>query len=328
VVDQRSQSGRRERTTGAAAPGVLIGSHCSIAGGLHHAVDEAISLGLDCVQVFTKNQRQWSSKPLQRTEVDAWRAALAAAGWDGSRVVSHNSYLVNLANPDAAARARSLALQRDETERCEALGIPACVMHPGAHLGTPRKPRDPNRLGEAPTDDELDGLRRIASSLDELHRHLTGYRTITLLETTVGSGTNLGYDFAHLRVIRDLVRQPERVGFCIDTCHIVAAGYDCSTAARAKAVLERFDAECGLEHVHAVHVNDSIGACGSRLDRHAHIGHGTCGESCFRAVLRHPKLLGRPMILETAKEDGPGGEPWDIVNARELRRLAGVRTAR
>ena len=142
----------------------MIGSHCSIAGGLHHAIDEAISLGLDCVQVFTKNQRQWSSKPLQRSEVDAWRASLSAAGWDGSRVVSHNSYLVNLANPDPAARARSLALQRDETERCEALGIPACVMHPGAHLGTPRKPRDPNRLGEAPTDEELDGLRRIAST--------------------------------------------------------------------------------------------------------------------------------------------------------------------
>lgn len=306
----------------------MVGSHCSIAGGLHLAIEEAVRLGLDCVQVFTKNQRQWSSKPLQRTEVDAWRAALAAAGWDGSRVVSHNSYLVNLANPDPSARARSLALQRDETERCEALGIPVCVMHPGAHLGTPRKPREPNRLGEAPTADELEGLRRIAASLDELHRQLKGFRTITLLETTVGSGTNLGYDFGHLRIIRELVRAPERVGFCIDTCHIVAAGHDCSTPARATTVLERFDAECGLGNVLAVHVNDSIGACGSRLDRHEHIGHGTCGEACFRAVLRHPTLLGRPMILETAKEDGPGGEPWDIVNARTLRRLAGVRTAR
>lgn len=309
-------------------PPVLIGSHCSIAGGLHLAIEEAVRLGLDCVQVFTKNQRQWASKPLQQAGIKAWSQALAAAGWDGSRVVSHNSYLVNLANPDVAARKRSLALQRDETERCEALGIPVCVMHPGAHLGTPRKPREPNRLGEPPSADELEGLRRIAASLDELHGQLKGFRTITLLETTVGSGTNLGYDFGHLRMIRELVRAPERVGFCIDTCHIVAAGHDCSTPARAKAVLEHFDRECGLEHVHAVHVNDSIGACGSRLDRHEHIGHGTCGESCFRAVLRHPKLLGRSMILETAKDDGPGGEPWDIVNMRALRRLAGVRAAR
>lgn len=309
-------------------PPVLIGSHCSIAGGLHLAVEQAVRLGLDCVQVFTKNQRQWASKPLVHAEIAAWSQALAAAGWDGSRVVSHNSYLVNLANPDAAARTRSIALQRDETERCEALGIPVCVMHPGAHLGTPRKPREPNRLGEPPSADELEGLRRIAASLDELHQQLAGFRTITLLETTVGSGTNLGYDFGHLRVIRELVRAPERVGFCIDTCHIVAAGHDCSTPSRAKAVLERFDEECGLEHVHAVHVNDSIGACGSRLDRHEHIGQGTCGEACFRAVLRHPKLLGRPMILETAKDVAPGGEPWDIVNARALRRLAGVRATR
>lgn len=309
-------------------PSVLIGSHCSIAGGLHLAIEEAVRLGLDCVQVFTKNQRQWASKPLQQGEIETWSKALAAAGWDGSRVVSHNSYLVNLANPDAAARKRSLALQRDETERCEALGIPVCVMHPGAHLGAPRKPREPNRLGEPPSADELEGLRRIAASLDELHRQLKGFRTITLLETTVGSGTNLGYDFGHLRIIRELVKSAERVGFCIDTCHIVAAGHDCSTPSRAKAVLERFDEECGLEHVHAVHVNDSIGACGSRLDRHEHIGQGTCGEACFRAVLRHPKLLGRPMILETAKDVAPGGEPWDIVNARALRRLAGVRAAR
>ncbi|MBM4110831.1 MAG: deoxyribonuclease IV [Phycisphaerae bacterium] len=309
-------------------PPVLIGSHCSIAGGLHLAIEEATRLGLDCVQVFTKNQRRWASTPLHRDEIKAWTQAITAVGWDRSRVVSHNSYLVNLATPDACARARSIALQRDETERCEALGIAACVIHPGAHLGAQRKPREPNRLGEPPSTDELDGLRRIAASLDELHRQLKGFRTITLLETTVGSGTNLGYDFGHLRMIRELVRAPERVGFCIDTCHIVAAGHDCSTPSRAKAVLERFDAECGLDQVHAVHVNDSVGACGSRVDRHEHIGHGACGASCFRAVLKHPKLRGRPMILETAKEAGPADEPWDIVNARELRRLAGVRAKR
>lgn len=302
-----------------------IGSHLSIAGGMHCAVEEAVRLGLDCVQVFTKNQRQWASKPLTSEEITAWKGALAAAGWGGDRVVSHNSYLVNLASPDAAARKKSLALQRTETERCETLGIPVCVMHPGAHLGAPRKPKEPNCLDGPVPPDELDGLKRIAASLDAMHKDLKGYSTITLIETTVGSGTNLGYRFDHLRIIRELVAAPERVGFCIDTCHITAAGHDCSTAPRAKAVLEQFDAQCGLARVLALHLNDSIGACGSRLDRHEHIGQGACGRACFEAVLRHPSLTGRPMILETDKAPDDHGEPWDLVNARTLRKWAGGR---
>ncbi len=289
---------------------------------MHLAIVEAVRLGLDAVQVFTRNQRQWAAKPLAAADIAAWKHALAEAGWGPERVVSHNSYLVNLASPDAAARKRSIALQQDETQRCEALGIPVCVMHPGAHLGASRAPNEPNALGAPPSKDELAGLKRIAASLDAMHRSLTGFRTITLLETTVGSGTNLGYDFAHLRIIRELVREPERVGCCVDTCHIVAAGYDCSTPARAKAVLERFDAECGLERVLAVHANDSMAACGSRRDRHEHIGQGACGESCFRAWLRHPALRGRPFILETAKDEACSGEPCDLVNARALRQLA------
>ena len=303
----------------------MLGSHLSIAGGMVNALVEATRLGLECLQVFTKNQRQWTVKPLADDDANAWLGKLAEMGWDDpaeGRVVSHNSYLVNLASPEKETREKSLVLQREEIERCERLSIPLLVSHPGAHLGAARARTDRNRLGEEPSGDELEGLKRIAQALDRLHRETRGYRTITCLENTVGSGTNLGYDFGHLARIRELVAEPERVGFCFDTCHAVAAGWDMSTPAKAKRVLAAFDATCGLDRLLVVHLNDSEGALGSRLDRHAHIGDGHCGEACFRAVLRHPMLRDRPMILETAKEQAPDGRAWDEVN---LERLRGMR---
>ena len=141
------------------------------------------------------------------------------------------------------------------------------------------------------------------------------------IENTVGSGTNLGYDFAHLGRIRELVRNPDRVGFCFDTCHAVAAGYDMSTNPKAKAAIDRLDEACGLENILALHLNDSIGAIGSRKDRHAHIGHGECSDACFRQVLAVSAWSERPMILETEKADSPDGRPWDTVNLEYLRSL-------
>ena len=301
-----------------------IGSHCSAAGGPAHAIQEAIALGLDCVQVFTANQRQWKPKGLGDAEIRAWFEALAAAGWskpEDHRTVSHNSYLVNLANPAATARNRSLALQRSELERCEQLGIRLCVMHPGAHLGAARKPGDPNDLAAKPTTDELDGLRRIANSINALHRDLPGFKVITCLENTVGSGTNLGYRFEDLARIRDMVREPERVAYCIDTCHAVAAGYRMDTPASAKAVVQRMIATLGERSIQVFHLNDSVGACGSRKDRHAHIGAGTCGTSAFAAILGRRAWARTPMILETPKEGSCKGRPWDAVNAEKLRGL-------
>ena len=300
----------------------MLGSHLSISGGMVHALEEAAELEMDCVQVFTKNQRRWSAPALKEEDVTRWTDRLNQMGWaDPSllRTVSHNSYLVNMASPDPEARTKSLNLQRDEIERCETLSIPLLVSHPGAHLGASRKPRDPNRLGEAPSSDELAGLQRIVAALDQLHQETAGARTIICLETTTGSGTNLGYDFGHLGYIRSEVQCPERVGFCLDTCHVTAAGYDMSTEDGAASVLARFEETCGLEHLLAIHLNDSIGALGSRLDRHAHIGEGCCGASCFRAVIGHPVLRSRPMILETAKELAPDGRKWDQVNLDRLR---------
>lgn len=290
---------------------------------MYHALEDARKHGMDCVQVFTKNQRQWKTKPLLDEDVSQWFQLLDELGWRGeSRTVSHNSYLINMASPDSETWDKSVALQREELERCERLEIPFLVSHPGARLGTPRKRGEPNRLGEEPSKEEMAGLERIASALDVLHTELPGYNTMTCLETTVGSGTNLGYDFMHLGIIRNLVAQPERVGFCLDTCHVTAAGYDMTTKGKAKKVLDQFDADAGIEHIQALHCNDSIGEVGSRLDRHAHIGDGTCGLSCFKAFFAHPHFDEIPKILETSKEEIESGQPMDEVNIAKLRSMA------
>lgn len=301
-----------------------LGSHLSIAGGMHHALEAAETLGCDCVQVFTKNQRQWKSKPLAEGDVMAWKAGIERLGWNDrrNRVVSHNSYLVNMASPDSEGWEKSVTLQRDELERCEALGIPACVAHPGAHLESKRKPGEPNVLAVAPTPAEEKGLGRIVAALDRLERETRGFEVRTALENTVGSGTNLGYDPGHLAWIRDRVAAPERVGFCFDTCHAVAAGHDMSTVTKAQSVLARLDATCGLDQVIAVHLNDSVGDLGSRKDRHAHIGHGTCGIPCFEAVLAVPAWQEIPMVLETEKEGGLDGRSWDAINLEMLGSLS------
>lgn len=301
-----------------------IGSHLSTAGALRAAIDEAVAYRFGAVQIFTRNQRQWTPKPLADDEVADFRAACAGTLFeDGRRLVSHNSYLVNLASPDEANLAKSIACERAELERCERLGVPVSVAHPGAHLGLARKPKDPNDLDAEPGADELAGLARIAKAIDRIHRDLRGYRVRIALETTTGSGTNLGYAFHHLGRIRDMVKEPERIAYCIDTCHVFAAGYDVSTPAKAKAALERFDREAGLAHVAAIHVNDSEAAFASRRDRHAHIGDGHCGEAWFRAVLRHPAFAEVPKVLETEKGDAPSGATWDRTNADRLAALAG-----
>ncbi len=301
----------------------LLGSHLSIAGGMENAVNEAVRLTMDCVQVFTKNQRQWASKPLTEEQLVAWKAAIKAAGWakEPHRVVSHASYLINLGSPSPELWAKSVASMRVELERCEALGIPGCVVHPGAHLGTP--PPKSRAPGTEFTGDERAGLERIVKALNQLARELKGFTVRTLLETTTGSGTNLGGDFEHVAFLRNSASDPDRIGFCLDTCHISSAGYDLSTAKAAKAVLDHFDDICGLEHLKAVHLNDSKAPRGSRIDRHEHILHGTCGRPCFEAVLRHKSLQKIPMVLETAKEKDSDGREWDAVNLEVLRSLAG-----
>lgn len=304
---------------------LMFGSHLSIAGGLVNALIKAEELRMDCVQVFTKNQRQWRVTPIKEEEREAWLTKLKELGWHRrsapTRVVSHNSYLINMASPEKPLWEKSVDLQRIELQRCEALSIPVCVAHPGAHKGEARPAGQPHDLEADFTKAELAGMKRIVKALNRIHRDLPGYRTLTLLETTVGSGSNLGYRFEQLGWIRQNVREPERVGFCLDTCHVTAAGYDMTTKSAASAVLRQFDAVCGLRHIHALHMNDSVGAVGSRLDRHAHIGDGSCGKPCFEAIVNHRSLRRVPKILETPKERNEEGTEWDVVNIRRLKRL-------
>lgn len=300
-----------------------MGSHLSVAGGAFHAIDEAVSLGLDAVQVFTCNQRQWSVPALMEDDLVAWRAALeraSKAAWHagGPRTVSHNSYLVNLASPDADLRAKGVRRQVAELERCEAMAIPYCVFHPGAHLGA-AAPRD-KLLGSPPTREELRGLKRIGRSLDTIHRATAGLGAVGLLETTAGSGSTLGYDAVHLGIIRDCVKQPERLAVCVDTCHMLAAGYDMVSASGATEAVAAVEAACGAGAIRVIHANDSVGARGSRRDRHAHIGHGECGRDGFTAMLKHAAAVGALVIMETPKENDAKGRPMDVVNAGRLRR--------
>lgn len=297
----------------------MFGSHLSIAGSMTNALREATSLGLDTVQVFTKNQRQWRVSPLAAEARDEWLSELKRIGWT-ARTVAHNSYLVNMGSPDDDAWERSIALQREEIERSEALSIPLLVSHPGAHLGS----------------GEEAGLRRIADACLRLLRDTPGYATVLCIENTVGSGTNLGGPFEHLATIRKHVldgagrasvdpdEAARRIGFCFDTCHAHAFGHEMTTLEGARATLDSFDEICGEGTLRVVHMNDSKGAQGSRRDLHEHIGRGTIGLEGFRAIVTRPSLARVPKIMETPKGDAPaseGGGPWDAINLACLKGL-------
>lgn len=281
----------------------MFGSHLSIAGGLHNALIEAQRLRLDCVQVFTKNQRQWSAPPLSEEAVATWFEHRQSTGI--TDVVSHDSYLINLASPDQANRDKSLRLFTDEIERCEMLKIPYLVTHPGAHVGS----------GEAA------GIKRVAEALDKVLKDLSGYRTVTCLEITAGQGSGLGYCFEHLRQIIDGTKEPERLAVCFDTAHALEAGYDLTSGKGMRATLDEFDAVLGLDLLKVVHVNDSKTPRGSRVDRHAHIGHGHVSMAAFRELVNDPHVRGAMKILETPKEKTADGKDWDTVNVAKLRRM-------
>jgi len=296
----------------------MIGSHLSIAGSMVNALKEAEALGFDSVQVFTKNQQQWSAPALKSAAIEAWLAELGRLGWRSGngatpRIVSHASYLANLASPDETLRIKSAGLIRDELARCELLEIPLLVMHPGAFT-TSALEEGMTRIAKA-----------VAGLLNEPPAAGSKVRPVLCLENVAGQGSTVGRTFEELAELRRLIVKTGgqgisgRVGFCIDTCHMHAAGYDLSTHAKAEAAIAELDRVCGLENVRCLHVNDSKAECGSRVDRHAHIGAGTIGLASFAAFMNHAGLRGRPMIMETQKGDDDSGRPWDLVNAERLR---------
>lgn len=282
----------------------MFGSHLSIAGGLHLALLEAQRLKMDCVQIFTKNQRQWKTPALSKEQIAAWHDHVRSTGILST--VSHDSYLINLASPDRSVREKSIALFRQELRHCDDLDIPFLVAHPGSHMGA----------------GEVVGLKRVIRALDRVHRDLSGCGVITCLEITAGQGTGLGYRFEHLRTVMDGVREPDRLAICFDTAHALAAGYDLTSAAGAKGVLQELNDVIGARHVRVLHVNDSRVPRGKRVDRHEHIGKGHVARAAFGVLLRHCAFTHVPKILETPKGEDDKGRNLDTLNLQRLRRLA------
>jgi deoxyribonuclease-4 len=284
------------------AAGPRFGAHMSIAGGHDRAVRAAHSFGFTTVQLFTKNNNQWKAPALTDEHVAAFQAALAQTGV--ADPVAHNSYLINLGSPDDGLWRKSIEAMILELERCEALGIADLVAHPGAHMGA----------------GEDEGLTRIAQGVDEVHRATRGLRARLALETTAGQGTCLGHRFDHLAHILNRVQEPERVGICVDTCHIFAAGYSLGSADEYDRTIEELDRALGIERVRIWHVNDSRREQGSRVDRHAGIGRGCLGLEPFRFLVNDRRFRGVPLILETPK-GMEEGEELDAVNLRVLKGL-------
>jgi deoxyribonuclease IV len=264
---------------------MILGAHVSVAGGVQNAPLNGTRIGCDAIQMFAKNQTQWLAKPYTEENVQGFKKNLADSGI--FPVVIHDSYLINLCASDPLILQKSLDGYTEELQRAEVLGVPYVVMHPGSHLGK----------------GEDWGISEIAAHLDEIHARTAGFKVITLLETTAGQGTNLGYKFEHLAQVRDKVQDKSRVAVCADTCHMYSAGYDLKDENEYDDVWKCFDDIIGLENLKAFHLNDTKKAHGSRVDRHDHIGQGLLGLEPFRRLLNDDRFQNLPGLLETPGED-------------------------
>ena len=227
-----------------------LGAHMSIAGGVENAVLRGHSVGCEAIAMFTKNNNQWKAKPLTQEDADRFNAALVETGI--RHVIAHTSYLINLGSPNAALWKKSIASMEDELTRCELLGITYLVLHPGSHTGK-----------------GVDfGLKRVAEAFNRIHDKLPNLRVLTLLEHTAGQGSNLCHTFEELAQLRELIADQSRIGVCLDTCHLFAAGYDLRSPETYTDVFKRFDDIVGIAHVKAWHLNDCKSELGTRVDRH------------------------------------------------------------
>jgi deoxyribonuclease-4 len=279
-----------------------LGAHMSIAGGLFHALERGREVGCGAVQIFLKNQRQWAAKPLAADEVGAFRSARRATAI--RHVFAHSSYLINLGNPDAALWSQAVDAFTDELERAEALGLSCVVIHPGSHRGAGIEA----------------GLARVTAALDESLARTAGYRVKVALENTAGAGNTIGRTFGELAALLGRAARPERLGVCLDTCHLFAAGYDLRTAAGYRRAMAECDATVGRRRVLAFHLNDAKAPLGSGLDRHEHIGRGRLGLAPFRLLLSDRGFARVPKVLETPKEPEPAADLRNLATLRRLRR--------
>ncbi len=270
---------------------MLIGAHCSIAGGLSRAIERASALGCTALQIFTRNQRQWVAKAISDMEAESFKTAVAES--EIAFIVSHASYLINLGAAKETLRWKSSEALIAEVERCEALALPAVVVHGGAHNGA---------------GSEL-GIKRVAETLEEVFRRTKDCSVSILVENTAGQGSALGASLDELARLLELLPEEKRLGFCIDTCHAFAAGYDICSQAKWRKFVSQIKATIGLSRVGLFHLNDCKGTCGEKKDRHDHLGEGQMGEAAFRFLLKDERFSSVPKIIETPKEGGRSGKP-------------------
>ncbi len=276
-----------------------LGAHESVAGGLYKAFDRINAVGGEALQIFTRNQRQWKPAPLKEEEVQLFREARGKCG--NMMVASHGSYLVNFATAKPELLEKSETAFILELQRCQELGIPYLVLHPGSHGG----------------DGVEAGLSRFVAGLDgAIKKSETDIEV--LIETTAGQGTGLGAGFEELGYIMTNSEYTARLGICVDTCHIFAAGYDIRSAASYNATIGELDDKVGLDRVKFFHLNDSKKELGSRVDRHEHIGQGAIGLAGFENLLNDTRFAGLPMTLETPKSDNLAEDRENLATLRSL----------
>jgi deoxyribonuclease-4 len=264
------------------------GAHVSAAGGVQNAPENAKKIGATAFALFTKNQRQWKAKPLSPENISAFRKNLAESGISPSHILPHDSYLINLGHPDAEKRRKSLEAFVDELERCRQLGLRMLNFHPGSHL---------NLISEE------ECLENVITSLDSASEQVGDI--IMVIENTAGQGTNIGYSFNHLAHIINGVKRPERMGICIDTCHLFVSGHDIRSAETFNSTMTEFDRQIGFKFLRGMHLNDSKKPLGSRVDRHHSLGRGEIGWEAFRLIMTDQRFDNMPLILET-----PDPELW------------------
>lgn len=278
---------------------MLLGAHVSISGGLDKAPERGRNLTCDCMQIFSKNQMQWRAKPLDLGEAERFRESSKTHGI--TETVIHDSYLINLCSPDKALLKQSREAFLEEMVRAKHLGVRNLIFHPGAHMGS----------------GEVEGLKRIAESMNWARAESGSGDVQLVLEITAGQGSVLGHSFEQLATVIGLLDDQKNAGVCLDTCHAYAAGYDLRTRNGYRQTLGRFDEVLGMDRLRALHLNDSKAKQGSRLDRHEAIGKGFLGLECFKNIMSDKRLGKIPMVLET-----PGGEGSYKEELKVLRSLA------
>ena len=283
---------------------MIFGAHCSTSGGFYRAIERGCQAGCQVVQLFVKNNMRWLGKVPEPKEVERFQQLLAAEKRQIHLVFGHTGYLINIAAPEGVNRQNSIQSLVQELEFAGLLGLPFLVLHPGAHLGK----------------GEVAGLKLAAKALDEVFEATGKSKVRIALENTAGQGSCLGSRLEHLAELFSLVKKPERLGVCIDTAHLFAAGFDIRTPKGWDNVTKQMKKWIGLEQILAFHLNDSKTGLGSRVDRHEHIGKGHIGVAGFRAIVRDPRFARHPGCLETPKSEDLHE---DIVNLKTLRALAG-----